>query len=165
MPASSTLGDDWTMKYSRAVLTLVAAIFVSTGINRVSAQAPAPYEAILAQRNFMVPMRDGKKMATDIYLPGRNGVALNEKFPVLLQRTPYDKVASQKQAEYFTQHGYAVAVQDIRGRYKSEGNFAKVQPADATDGFDTIEWIAKQPWSNGSVGMWGTSFAAHMIAG
>ena len=52
-----------------------------------------------------------------------------------------------------------------RGRYKSEGKFLKVQPIDATDGYDAIEWLAKQSYSNGSVGMWGTSFAAHMEAG
>jgi hypothetical protein len=56
-------------------------------------------------------------------------------------------------------------VQDVRGRYKSEGKFSKVQPADATDGYDTIEWLATQPWSNGKVGTWGTSFAAHTQAG
>ena len=66
---------------------------------------------------------------------------------------------------YFARHGYVVAVQDMRGRYRSEGTFSKVQPADATDGYDVIEWLGKQPWSNGSVGMWGTSFAAHAQAG
>jgi putative CocE/NonD family hydrolase len=148
-----------------AIAIAAAVLAGSAAPTRVAAQDGEKYEAILMQRNLMVPMRDGKKMATDIYLPGHNGVAVNAKFPVLLQRTPYDKTAVQKAAEYFTQHGYAVAVQDIRGRYKSEGNFQKVQPADATDGFDTIEWITKQPWSDGQVGMWGTSFAAHMIAG
>ncbi len=153
------------MRLERVAYAIAATLIVAAPGKRVATQEPAKYDAVLAQRNFMVPMRDGKRMATDIYLPGHNGVAVSEKFPVLLQRTPYDKTASQKQAEYFAQHGYAVAVQDTRGRYKSEGNFAKVQPVDATDGFDTIEWLAKQPWSSGAVGMWGTSFAAHMIAG
>ena len=58
-----------------------------------------------------------------------------------------------------------VATLDVRGRHASEGKFLKVQPADATDGYDVIEWLAGQPWSNGSVGMWGTSFAAHTQAG
>jgi putative CocE/NonD family hydrolase len=113
----------------------------------------------------MMPMRDGARMATDIYRPARNGIAVAERFPVLLHRTPYDKTGQQKIAEYFAQHGYVVAVQDIRGRYKSEGKFLKVQPLDATDGYDAIEWMAKQPYANGKVGMWGTSFAAHMQAG
>ena len=145
-----------------AVAALAATLALSSA---AGAQTPAPYEAVLAQRNLMIPTRDGMRMATDIYLPARNGVAVAERFPLLLQRTPYDKTASQKQAEYFARHGYAVAVQDIRGRYKSEGKFLKVQPADATDGYDVVEWLAKQPYANGSVGMWGTSFAAHMEAG
>jgi uncharacterized protein len=131
----------------------------------VAAQTPATYEVVRAAHDLMIPTRDGNRMATDVYLPARNGVAVAERFPVLLQRTPYDKTESQKQAEYFAQRGYAVAVQDIRGRYKSEGKFLKVQPADATDGYDVVEWLGKQPYSNGSVGMWGTSFAAHMQAG
>ncbi|NJK42629.1 MAG: CocE/NonD family hydrolase [Aquincola sp.] len=56
-------------------------------------------------------------------------------------------------------------MQDLRGRYASEGVFLKVQPADATDGYDTVEWLATQPWSNGKTGMWGQSFAAHSQAG
>ena len=113
----------------------------------------------------MIPTRDGRRMATDVYRPARNGVAVSKRFPVLLHRTPYDKSKAQKNAEYFARHGYVVAVQDTRGRYRSEGTFLKVQPIDATDGFDVIEWLAKQPYSNGAVGMWGTSFAAHMEAG
>jgi len=129
------------------------------------AQAAPAYDAVLAERNLMIPMRDGKRMATDVYRPARNGAPVAERFPVLLERTPYDKTASKARAEYFARHGYVVAVQDLRGRYKSEGIFLKVQPADATDGYDTIEWLAKQPYSNGAVGMWGTSFAAHTQAG
>lgn len=152
----------------RNVLRLaLPAALVATLASRhdVSAQAPAPYGSILAERNLMIPTRDGKRMATDVYRPTRNGVAVNERFPVLLQRTPYDKTKAQTNAEYLAQHGYVVAVQDSRGRYKSEGKFLKVQPIDATDGYDVVEWLARQPYSNGMVGMWGTSFAAHMEAG
>jgi putative CocE/NonD family hydrolase len=113
----------------------------------------------------MIPTRDGARMATDVYRPARNGVAVDERLPVLLNRTPYDKGSLADDAKYFARHGYVVAVQDVRGRYESEGRFSKVQPADATDGYDTIEWLAKQPWSNGKVGTWGTSFAAHTQAG
>ncbi len=126
---------------------------------------PAQFEAVLAQANVMVPMRDGVKLATDIYRPARNGTPVTERLPVLLMRTPYDKSAGGgATAKFFTERGYVVAVQDIRGTYRSEGEFAKVQPADAPDGFDTVEWLAKQSWSNGSIGMWGTSYAAHMQA-
>ena len=132
---------------------------------RGQAATPAPYESIVTERDLMIPTRDGARMATDIYRPARNGVAVNERFPVLLQRTPYARSAVAGEAEYFAQHGYVVAVQNLRGRFTSEGTFLKVQPADATDGYDVIEWLAKQPWSNGQVGMWGTSFAAHAQAG
>ncbi|MDB4917480.1 MAG: hydrolase CocE/NonD family protein [Gemmatimonadetes bacterium] len=141
---------------------LIAAVLL------VSCAVPARsqgYDVVLAERNLMIPTRDGKRMATDVYRPARNGVAVSEKLPVLLQRTPYDKTTARTQAEYLARHGYVVAVQDIRGRYKSDGNFLKVQPLDATDGYDVIEWLATQPYSNGSIGMWGTSFAAHMEAG
>ena len=125
---------------------------------RGQAATPAPYESIVTERDLMIPTRDGARMATDIYRPARNGVAVNERFPVLLQRTPYARSAVAGEAEYFAQYGYVVAVQNLRGRFTSEGTFLKVQPADATDGYDVIEWLAKQPCSNGQVGMWGFGF-------
>ena len=112
----------------------------------------------------MIPARDGVKMATDIYRPARNGVAVDEKLPVLLHRTPYGKAGMKTDAEYFAAHGYVVVVQDIRGRHGSGGHFEKYDDLNSTDGVDIIEWLAKQPWSNGSVGMWGTSYAAHTQA-
>src|SRR5260221_1092846 len=123
------------------------------------------YDVVRAEHDLMIPVRDGARMATDIYRPARDGVVLAERLPVLLIRTPYDKGAQQHDAEYFARHGYVVVAQDVRGRYRSEGRFLKVQPKDATDGYDVIEWLAKQPYCNGSVGMWGTSFAAHTQAG
>src|SRR5438128_623832 len=93
----------------------------------LSAQAPAAYDVVRAEHDLMIPTRDGAKMATDIYRPSRNGAAIAEKLPVLLIRTPYDKGTAQKDAEYFAKHGYVVATQDVRGRYKSEGKFMKVQ--------------------------------------
>jgi uncharacterized protein len=130
--------------------TAFAAVFCLLGINRpLGAQAAPPYEVIRAEHDLMIPVRDGLKMATDVYRPARNGVPVEGRFPVLLNRTPYDKGSLAAQAETFAKAGYVVAVQDLRGRYVSEGKFLKVQPADATDGYDTIEWLAKQPWSNG----------------
>ncbi len=147
----------------RFVKWLVIGITVMAAPHTLVSQVAAPDIAI--ERNVMIPMRDGKHMATDVYRPRRDGVIAAERLPVLLQRTPYDKSKAQVNAEYLARHGYVVAVQDTRGRYRSEGRFLKVQPIDATDGYDTIEWLAKQPYANGAVGMWGTSFAAHMEAG
>ena len=154
------------MPRTPGLVTLAAACVAALASPCASAaQTPAPYEAILVAHNLMIPTRDGARMATDIYRPGRTGVAVDERFPVLLNRTPYDKGSLAKEAIYFAQHGYVVAIQDVRGRYQSEGTFLKVQPIDATDGYDVIEWLARQPYTNGSVGMWGRSFAAHMQAG
>jgi putative CocE/NonD family hydrolase len=146
---------------ARAIVLAVAVLATPPSVR---AQATAANDLVV-ERNVMIPVRDGLHMATDVYRPARNGTAIAERLPVLLQRTPYDKSKAQTNAEYLTRHGYVVVVQDTRGRYKSEGKFLKVQPIDATDGYDTIEWLAKQAYSNGSVGMWGTSFAAHMEAG
>lgn len=149
----------------RAVLLASSLAAASLPGQSLSPSPSRQYDAVLAAHDLMIPMRDGKRMATDIYRPARNGVPVTERLPVLLQRTPYDKTTQRRDAEYFARHGYVVAVQDARGRFKSEGKFLKVQPADATDGYDTVEWLAAQPFSNGKVGMWGTSFAAHMQAG
>ena len=147
----------------RHLVAVVVAVLVAGAPS--GAQVNAPYDVIRSAHDLMIPVRDGLKMATDVYRPAKNGVAVEGRFPVLLNRTPYDKGSLASQAETFARAGYVVAVQDLRGRYMSEGKFLKVQPADATDGFDTIEWLAKQPWSNGKVGMWGQSFAAHAQAG
>jgi putative CocE/NonD family hydrolase len=113
------------------------------------------------EKNIMMPARDGVRLATDTYrLSGTTRV------PVLLHRTPYDKSAPATIAiaEFFARHGYAVVVQDTRGRHASEGVFSKYYKYDAYDGYDTIEWAAKLPYSDGRVGMWGTSYAAHTQA-
>ncbi len=114
----------------------------------------------------MVPMRDGVRLATDIYRPARGGAPVDEKFPVLVQRTPYNKESPGlvARAQFFARHGYVVALQDIRGRYKSEGRFVKYDARSAADGYDTVQWLATLPYADGRVGMWGTSYGAHTQA-
>ena len=103
-----------------------------------------------------VPMRDGVKLSTDIYLP-----AAEQAYPVVLVRTPYDNIAPRlvEAAQYFSAQGYAVVLQDARGRFDSEGHF-EPRVNEGKDGYDTIEWIAEQPWSNGKIGMMGGSYGA-----
>jgi putative CocE/NonD family hydrolase len=149
------------MRCSAALCGVLASL---TAFTATGAQS-AGYDAVLVDSNVMIPSRDGIRLSTRLYRPAANGAPVQGRFPILLQRTPYDLTTSAKDAEFFARHGYVVALQNIRGRYKSEGKFLKVQPADATDGYDVIEWLAKQPYSNGVVGMWGTSFAAHTQAG
>jgi uncharacterized protein len=127
-------------------------------------------------RDVMVPMRDGAGLATDIYLPRpiAEGASV-EKLPALLTRTPYGKGATTEQpgrvtmpgfGRYFAAHGYAVLIQDVRGRFGSEGVWSMLT-SDGPDGVDTCAWIAAQPWSDGSIGMFGTSYAGgtqHAVA-
>jgi len=125
--------------------------------------------------DVMVPMRDGVRLATDIYLPAEAGRALAGPFPVILERTPYDKTAPSRSersvadpvplgraevAAFFAARGYAFVYQDCRGTHGSEGRFTKYL-SEGEDGFDTIAWIAAQPWCGGKVGTMGLSYAAH----
>src|SRR5581483_2952399 len=111
---------------------------------------------VFKKTESMVPMEDGTELATDVYLPSGSG-----PFPVLLMRTPYSKDSSNGAAREFCKHGYAVVVQDLRGRFKSKGHHAIIFHNDGWckrhDGHDTINWIAKQPWCNGKVGSFGGS--------
>ncbi|MBL9129562.1 MAG: CocE/NonD family hydrolase [Verrucomicrobiaceae bacterium] len=101
----------------------------------------------------MVTMRDGVKLATDIYKPAGSA----EKLPVILTRTPYNKSGAKKHGEYFAQHGYIFVAQDTRGRYGSEGVWHWMTD-DGPDGVDCAKWIIAQPWSDGKIGMIGTSY-------
>jgi uncharacterized protein len=105
---------------------------------------------------YMVRMRDGVRLATDVYLPG-NGASRE----AVLVRLPYDKnsryVFFEWVAKIFTERGYAMVVQDVRGKFRSEGETLGFV-GEANDGYDTIDWIIAQPWSNGIVGMFGDSY-------
>jgi len=125
----------------------------------IGAAAEPPY-GVARQSDVMVPMRDGVRLATDVYLPTSDGQSSTERLPTILMRTPYNKGGAAQghpEAQYFAGHGYAVVFQDTRGRYKSEGVWHWMSD-DGRDGFDTAEWIARQPWSNGKIGMIGTSY-------
>src|ERR1700729_480223 len=109
---------------------------------------------VIAAKDIMLPMRDGIRLCTDIYRPARNGAPVPEKFPIILERTPYGKGFVASSADYFVRRGYVVVFQDVRGRYKSEGKWAPIRD-DPNDGFDTAKWLGEQPWSNGSIGTTG----------
>ncbi len=103
--------------------------------------------------DFAVPMRDGVRLAADIYLPEAEG-----RWPAVLIRTPYSRKAkSTRSYLYFRDHGYAVVLEDVRGRFASGGVFGSVEQ-EGPDGNDTIDWIAEQPWSNGRIAMAGSSY-------
>ncbi|MDB6119256.1 MAG: cocE 2, partial [Verrucomicrobiaceae bacterium] len=112
---------------------------------------------VVTQTQVMVPMRDGVKLATDLYLPAKGGVTTEGKFPTILTRTPYGKGGSKSQGRYFAAHGYVYIAQDTRGRFDSEGVW-HMMTDDGRDGVDIAAWIGKQPWSDGKIGMIGTSY-------
>src|SRR5579862_357797 len=118
--------------------------------------AGASYD-VVCRDDVMVPMRDGVRLATDVYLPAQGGQPLAEKWPTILMRTPYGKMDAHADGQYYAAHGYAVVFQDTRGRFHSEGVWHMLSD-DGRDGVDTCAWIGKQPWSNGKVGTIGTSY-------
>lgn len=111
----------------------------------------------VVERDVMVAMRDGVKLATDLYFPANEGVKLVGTYPVILTRTPYNKAGSEKHAAFFAKHGYVFVAQDCRGRYASEGNWHWMTD-DGRDGADCAAWIGKQAWFSGKIGMIGTSY-------
>lgn len=112
---------------------------------------------IVIEKNVPVRMRDGVILSADVFRPAAQG-----KYPVILQRTPYNKNLTTVGLLMFdviraAGEGYAVVIQDSRGRYASEGEFYTFRD-DIADGYDTVEWCAVQPWSDGNVGMYGASY-------
>jgi hypothetical protein len=155
----------------RAVARLLGAVGLAPAAARA---ADAPYEMVL-ESNVGVTTRDGVRLATDVYRPARGGKAVPGRFPAIMERTPYgrnvtsfrditaasDKPLTRAQvAERYVRAGYVVIFQDCRGRYGSGGVFTKYL-SEGADGFDTCQWIVRQPWSDGRIGTMGLSYAAH----
>ena len=107
------------------------------------------------QLDVKIPMRDGVLLSADIYLPPDGG-----PFPALLQRTPYDNQSARDLQEFvprFVRSGYAVVMQDCRGRHDSDGQWRPYLD-ETNDGYDTQRWIAAQPWCDGNIGTFGSSY-------
>ncbi|MBL8268561.1 CocE/NonD family hydrolase [Steroidobacter sp.] len=121
-----------------------------------TAAAPAaPDTKIIAQTNVMVRMRDGVGLSTDIYRPAKEG-----RYPVILFRDAYGNGSGGAAgAKSWVEKGYVYLVQDVRGRYDSEGHYYPYI-SEATDGYDAQQWAGSQPWSSGKVGMLGSSYRA-----
>jgi putative CocE/NonD family hydrolase len=130
-----------------------ALIFALAGLVMAahSARAAEPY-AVTTENGVEAKMRDGTILRADVYRPKTEGT-----FPVLLERTPYDKRDSTDFAVKAAAHGYVVIVQDVRGRYSSEGDWYPFKN-ESNDGYDTVEWAATLPYSNGKIGMFGGSY-------
>jgi len=105
--------------------------------------------------NVRVTLSDGTNLSTDIYLP-----AEGNKHPTILIRTPYGKHQHEYEGEYWSSNGYAVVIQDTRGKWESEGEYIPFLN-ERNDGLETVEWIIKQNWSNGEIGLWGSSYLSY----
>ena len=149
----------------RILLILSSLIFSTLAYTQAKYEKVEGYEHILVERNVMIPAPDGIGLATDIYRLKQDN-SERTKRPVLLQRTPYGKGAErfEKVLLHLVQKDYIVAIQDLRGRYDSEGEFTKYNPLEASDGAATVEWLSKLEGADGRVGMWGTSYGAHTQA-
>jgi uncharacterized protein len=134
---------------------------LSTTLLLAQAQAPeAPQQPrsdapIIVEKNVAVPMRDHVVLRADVLRPPGNG-----RFPTLVYRTPYGKhkaLAGYSIFRHAAERGYAVVAEDVRGRYASAGEFSAYRN-EGDDGYDTIEWAARQSWSDGNIGTFGLSY-------
>jgi uncharacterized protein len=145
------------LRILRNFLVICAVVSVAPRCTR----AQQAYEVIV-QNGASMKTRDGVTLFADVYRPKAEG-----KFPVILMRTPYDKSVgwAASPAYQIATHGYVVVVQDVRGRYTSEGEWYTFRN-ESNDGYDTVEWVAALPYSNGKVGMMGGSYvgATQMLA-
>ncbi len=140
--------------FDRALPVALFVLLATCGPRPVALDARAVGSGVF-ERNLDVPMRDGVRLRADVMRPAERG-----PFPTLVYRTPYDKEQERRDHTTFAralERGYAVVVQDVRGRYASEGEFRPYQQ-EGQDGFDTIEWAAAQAWSSGVVGTFGLSY-------
>src|SRR5215475_7377571 len=141
-PERTTISGTWEQEGDTGLLVL-----------KRTSSFPRPSVFVIEHKEVLVPMRDGVRLALDLYFPSGPSSGL----PVILERTPYNKAVLGERAEFWTTRGYVFAVQDVRGRFHSEGRF-EPSPLEGPDGFDTIEWLARQPWCSGKVGTIGKSY-------
>jgi uncharacterized protein len=141
------------------VLYLIVAGYAALAAAQNAPEARRDRPAAQSQANPVrqlrveIPMRDGVRLSANVFLPGNRA-----RGPAILERTPYGKGAGITPLyEAFVARGYTVVAQDVRGRYESEGVFQPLRQEPA-DGEDTLNWIARQPWSDGRIGMIGGSY-------
>jgi len=129
------------------MLNLILFLLLSSLAGEPRYGRPSPIHSVRIEPSIRVPMSDGARLATDLYFPEGAG----EKLPAILIRTPYNRKLRTEAAQMFAGQGYVVAVQDVRGKFDSEGHFT-VAANESKDGWDMLEWMAAQPWSTGKIG-------------
>src|ERR1017187_8764186 len=144
------------MRSARNVFSLLCCL-ASTPVAGAQAPAAGDYSAatfaVKETRGNLVRMRDGVRLSVDLYRPDAPG-----RHASILSVTPYDNTGPRERARWFAERGYVVVLADSRGRYDSEGEWDPFTPQHKTDGYDLVEWMAKQDWSNGRVGVIGASY-------
>jgi putative CocE/NonD family hydrolase len=131
-------------------MQLSRTLFVALALSGL--HVAAADDAVRVEKDIVVAARDGTRLALDLYLPAADG-----PFPVLMARTPYNKSGQGAEAMAFARRGYAVVLNDCRGRYGSEGVWRMIVD-DPADGYDVARWIVAQPWCAGKIGTFGTSY-------
>lgn len=132
----------------------IAAIILLLASAGASAQSPNAAKSVDLIWGVKIPMRDGVKLNATVFKPKSQA----EPLPVIFTFTPYISDTYQDRAVYFANNGYVYALIDVRGRGNSEGHFEPFAN-EGRDGYDVVEWLAKQSWSNGKITMWGGSYA------
>ena len=141
---------------------LLGAILAALASAQTQAQPPTYKTSpgrygVVVEKNVTITTRDGTRLAADLYRPATDGKPVEGRFPTLLTRTPYNKNGSENEGRYYATRGYNVVANDVRGRYGSEGSWRFIAD-DANDGYDVVSWVVAQPWSDGKVGTFGTSY-------
>jgi hypothetical protein len=144
-----------------AFFRVVASIqkYVVLPFMKMPSSTPDKYDKYVVERDVPIPMRDGIRLYADVYKPPIEGT-----FPVILIRLPYGKqeyyTYLPAYGRFWSKKGFVCVVQDVRGKWRSEGEFRRLT-GEGEDGYDTLEWIAQQPWCDGNVGMMGESYYAY----
>jgi putative CocE/NonD family hydrolase len=151
------------MKNLYNIIVLIAILFTQQSLNSQQNILSNIHEIATIEQKVMMPMRDGVRLSTDIYLP-----KTDKKVPIIFSRTPYnfnswgdgeEKTRTHERAYEALKRGYAYVIQNERGRYFSEGEW-DILGTPLTDGYDAFSWMSKQPWSNGKIGTLGCSSTA-----
>ncbi len=150
------------MKIFKTFMFLIMTNLIADEMMKIP-NLPDPMYKVRLQKSQMIPMRDNIRLSTDLYIPE----IIEKELPVILIRTPYNKNIFRNKEEklvahFFSSQGYIVAVQDCRGKFESEGVYSPPAGNEANDGYDTVDWLTKQTWSNGKIGTFGCSYPGEM---